>query len=246
MSPRRRPSLVEQVRESLLGDLTSGKLEPGAKLANENDLAERFQVSRSTIREAVGSLMDAGYLVRRHGSGTYVTSTPRTRHPLETTVSYTAMIRASGHKPAERVVSQAVRTPGDDERAVLGLADSESVIDVERVRLAGRRPVIYSRDCIPVTLLGDYSDEALDSSLYVILARAGHPVASATAQLIPTLANAKLARLLTVKRGTPLLHIDQVDFDERGRAVMLSHEWHVADAFDLVINRRASATGDDS
>jgi DNA-binding GntR family transcriptional regulator len=156
------------------------------------------------------------------------------------------MIRASGHKPAERVVSQAVRTPGDDERAVLGLADSESVIDVERVRLAGRRPVIYSRDCIPVTLLGDYSDEALDSSLYVILARAGHPVASATAQLIPTLANAKLARLLTVKRGTPLLHIDQVDFDERGRAVMLSHEWHVADAFDLVINRRASATGDDS
>jgi GntR family transcriptional regulator len=246
MSPRKRPSLVEQVRESLLGDLTSGKLEPGAKLANENELAERFQVSRSTIREAVGSLMDAGYLVRRHGSGTYVTSTPRTRHPLETTVSYTAMIRASGHKPAEQVVSQAVRTPGDDERAVLGLADAESVIDVERVRFAGRRPVIYSRDCIPVTLLGDYSDEALDSSLYVILARAGHPVASATAQLIPTLANAKLARLLTVKRGTPLLHIDQIDFDERGRPVMLSHEWHVADAFDLVINRRASPSGDDT
>ena len=53
MSPSRRPSLVEQVRESLLGDLTSGKLEPGAKLANENELAERFAVSRSTIREAV-------------------------------------------------------------------------------------------------------------------------------------------------------------------------------------------------
>jgi GntR family transcriptional regulator len=246
MSPRRRPSLVEQVRESLLGDLTSGMLEPGAKLANENDLAERFDVSRSTIREAVGSLMDAGYLVRRHGSGTYVTSTPRTRHPLETTVSYTALIRASGHKPAERVVSQAVRTAHEDERAVLGLADSESVMDVERVRFAGRRPVIYSRDRIPASLLGDQSDEALDSSLYVILARAGHPVASATAQLIPTLANAKLARLLTVKRGTPLLHIDQVDFDERGRAVMLSHEWHVAGAFDLVINRRASTTVDDS
>ena len=123
MSPRKRPSLVEQVRESLLGDLTSGKLAPGAKLANENDLAERFGVSRSTIREAVGGLMDAGYLVRRHGSGTYVTSSPRTRHPLETTVSYTAMIRASGQTPAETVVSRAVRTPAEDERAVLGLTD---------------------------------------------------------------------------------------------------------------------------
>ena len=246
MSPSRRPSLVEQVRESLLGDLTSGKLEPGAKLANENELAERFAVSRSTIREAVRGLMDAGYLVRRHGSGTYVTSSPRTRHPLDTTVSYTAMIRASGHKPAETVVSKAVRAPAEDERTLLGLADGATVIDVERVRFADRRPVIYSRDRIPVALLGDHSDDALDSSLYAILARAGHTVASATAQLIPTLANAKLSRLLMVKRGTPLLHIDQVDYDERGRPVMLSQEWHVADAFDLVVNRRASPSNEDS
>ncbi len=246
MSPSKRPSLVEQVRQSLLGDLTSGKLEPGAKLANENELAERFAVSRSTIREAVGSLMDAGYLVRRHGSGTYVTASPRTRHPLETTVSYTAMIRASGHTPAETVVSKAVRAPAEDECDLLGLTDADPVIDVERVRFADRRPVIYSRDRIPATLLGEYSEEALDSSLYAILARAGHPVASATAQLIPTVANAKLSRLLMVKRGSPLLHIDQVDYDARGRPVMLSHEWHVADAFDLVVNRRASPSGEEA
>ena len=245
MSPRRRPSLVEQVRESLLGDLTSGKLAPGAKLANENELAERFGVSRSTIREAVGGLMDAGYLARRHGSGTYVTSSPRTRHPLETTVSYTAMIRASGHNPAETVVGQAVRAPTAEERELLALGDGDSVIDVERVRFAGPRPVIYSRDRIPVALLGEYSKQVLDSSLYAILARAGHPVANATAQLTPTLAGAKVARLLMIKRGTPLLHIDQVDYDERGRPVMLSHEWHVADAFDLVVNRRASPATED-
>src|SRR6185437_17159754 len=107
-SSRRRPSLVEQVRDSLLEDLVSGRLAPGDKLDNENELAERFGVSRATGRDSVRALMDAGYLTRRHGSGTYVTYSPRTRHPLETTVSYTAMIRASGHKPAERVVSQAV------------------------------------------------------------------------------------------------------------------------------------------
>jgi GntR family transcriptional regulator len=157
------------------------------------------------------------------------------------------MIRASGHNPAETIVSKAVRTAAEDERELLALAGpEEEVIDLERVRYADRRPVIYSRDRIPVALLGDHSDDALDSSLYAILARAGHPVASATAQLIPTLANAKLARLLMVKRGTPLLHIDQVDFDGRGRPVMLSHEWHVADAFDMVVNRRASPAGEDN
>ena len=246
MSPRKRPSLVEQVRESLLADVTSGRLEPGAKLANENELADRFTVSRSTIREAVGGLMDAGYLVRRHGSGTYVTSSPRTRHPLETTVSYTAMIRASGRTPTETIVSKVVRALAEDDRELLGLPDSEAVIDVERVRFADRRPVIYSRDQIPVALLGAYAEDTLDSSLYAILARAGHPVASATARLIPTTATAKLSKLLMVKRGTPLLHIDQVDYDERGRPVMLSREWHVPDAFDLVVNRRASTSTEDT
>src|SRR5438445_10801599 len=68
MNQRKRPSLVEQVRERLLAELTTAKLEPGAKLANETELAERFEVSRATIREAVRGLMDAGYVTRRHGS----------------------------------------------------------------------------------------------------------------------------------------------------------------------------------
>jgi GntR family transcriptional regulator len=245
MSMRKRPSLVAQVREALLADVTTGKLEPGTKLANENELADRFNVSRSTIREAVGGLMDAGYLARRHGSGTYVTSSPRTRHPLEMTVSYTAMIRASGCTPTETILSKLLRPPAAAERDLLGLPDSEPLIAVERVRFADQRPVIYSRDQIPLALLGAYSDDTLDSSLYATLARAGHPVASATARLAPTTATAKLAKLLVVRRGTPLLHIDQVDYDARGRPVMLSQEWHVPDAFDVVVNRRASPSSED-
>ena len=115
MKPRKRPSLVDQVRERLLAELAAGKLPPGTKLPNETELAERFSVSRSTIREAVGSLMDAGYLARRHGSGTFVTAPPRTRHPLETTVSYTGMIRASGHKPGESILSQETRSPSAED-----------------------------------------------------------------------------------------------------------------------------------
>lgn len=244
MNARRRPSLVEQVRENLLAELSSGRLPPGAKLPNETELAERFTVSRSTIREAVGSLMDAGYLSRRHGSGTFVTALPRTLHPLETTVSYTGMIRASGHKPSETVVSKEVRGPNQAEREVLGLMADDSLIEVERVRLADRRPVIYSRDRIPVALLDEAPEHTLDSSLYELLAAAGHPVASASAQITPAVADARLARLLEVKRGTPLLRIDQVDYDERGRTVMLSAEWHVADVFDLIVNRRASPSSD--
>jgi GntR family transcriptional regulator len=192
------------------------------------------------VREAVLGLLEAGYLARRHGSGTFVTYAPRTRHALDSTVSYTAMIREAGHEPSEIVVSKTTRAPTDRERKLLDLGKGDELIEVERVRLADGRPVIYSRDRIPRSLLSEMPEDALDSSLYVILEWAGHRVTRASAQLMPVLADAKLARLLELKRGTPLLHIDQVDYDERGRAVMLSYEWHVADAFELIVNRRSS------
>ena len=242
----RRVSLVDQVRQGLLEELLAGTLEPGEKLPNEDKLAERFAVSRATVREAVLGLLEAGYLIRRHGSGTYVTSAPRSRHALDATVSYTAMIRDAGHEPGETVIRKGVRAATELEHTLLGLDDAEAVMELERVRLADRRPVIYSRDRIRASLLQGVADEALDSSLYEILNEAGHAVVRARAELIPTLADAKLSRLLEVTRGAPLLHIDQVDYDARGRAVMLSHEWHVADAFELVVNRRISSAAGDS
>jgi GntR family transcriptional regulator len=243
-----RPSLVDQVRARLLEDLTAGELAPGTKLPNETELAERFSVSRSTIREAVGSLMDGGYVARRHGSGTFVTAQLPARHPLERTVSYTGMIRAAGHEPSEKILSKDERAATEAERSLLDLSAGDTVIEVERVRLADRRPVIYSKDRLPLALLERADLQTvvgIDSSLYTLLADAGHPVISAAARLIPTVATARLARLLEIKRGAPLLHIDQVDYDERGRGVMLSAEWHVADVFELVVNRRASGAGEE-
>ena len=246
MTTVRRPSLVEQVRQGLLEDLMTGKLSTGDKLPNEDRIAERFAVSRATVREAVLGLLEAGYLTRRHGSGTYVTKAPRSRHALDTTVSYTAMIRDAGHTPGETVLAKAVRAPTEHECEMLGLTGDDRVHEVERVRLADDRPVIYSRDRIPAALLGGIAEDALDSSLYVILEAAGHPVFRASAELLPTLADERLSELLEVECGTPLLHIDQVDYDARGRAVMLSLEWHVADAFELIVNRRASPGSADS
>lgn len=53
------------------------------------------------------------------------------------------------------------------------------------MRVADRRSVIYSRDRIPERLLSRRGDHALDNSLYLMLDRAGHAVARATAQLSP-------------------------------------------------------------
>lgn len=70
----RRSSLVELAVSQLREQVLSGQWPVGARLPAETELAQRLEVGRSTIREAVRALVQAGLLETRQGSGTYVRS----------------------------------------------------------------------------------------------------------------------------------------------------------------------------
>ncbi len=64
--------LREQTEDALMEYICGDDMKIGSKLPNEFDLAEKFGVGRSTIRETVKSLVTKGLLEVRRGSGTYV------------------------------------------------------------------------------------------------------------------------------------------------------------------------------
>lgn len=67
--------LGSQVEDALFAYILNEPVEIGEKIPNEFELAERFGVGRSTVREAVKSLVSRGILEVRRGSGTFVVST---------------------------------------------------------------------------------------------------------------------------------------------------------------------------
>lgn len=67
--------LAPQVEEELMNYILHEPVNIGEKIPNEYELASRFGVGRSTIREVVKSLATKGILEVRRGSGTYVVST---------------------------------------------------------------------------------------------------------------------------------------------------------------------------
>lgn len=71
-SPARGPKVTDTIIEALRQDIVTGRLERGARLPNERDLAAHFGVSQPTIREAVRALDAMGLVDVRHGSGAYV------------------------------------------------------------------------------------------------------------------------------------------------------------------------------
>src|SRR6187401_1171574 len=101
-SRRARTSLAEVVRAELRRTIVDGEFAVGEKLPNEERLCDRFGVSRVTIREAVRGLIEDGYVVRRHGSGTYVTRRPLIRNSLDVNYSYTDHFQASGLRPGRK------------------------------------------------------------------------------------------------------------------------------------------------
>jgi GntR family transcriptional regulator len=236
--PGRRP-LADRLRDVLLEEITSSQLPPGTKLPTEGQLVERFGVSRATVRDAVGALVEAGYVVRRRGSGSYVTERRRMPHGLDSTLSYLAMIESAGANAGMRVLDavfeQSSKTDGP-----LQLSRGEKVLAVERVRTADEQPVIYSRDRIPARLLrADLDLGSLDPSLFALLSSSGHAADHATATLHAVASTSSTAKVLGVRRGKPLLYIEEIDYDRDGTPVMLSREWHVSEAFDMRLNRQA-------
>jgi GntR family transcriptional regulator len=236
-----RTSLADRLRDELLADITSWQLPPGSKLPSEGELAKRFDVSRATVRDAVRALVEAGYVVRRRGSGSYVSERRRMPHGLDSTLSYRAMIESAGARSGMHLLRAVFEQCAPDD-GPLDLGPGDTVLAVERVRTADDRPVIYSRDRIPARLLrADLDLDRLDPSLFALLSSSGHAADHATATLRAVAATRHTAHVLGIRKGKPLLYIEEIDYDREGTAVMLSREWHVSEAFDIRINRTAQS-----
>jgi DNA-binding GntR family transcriptional regulator len=236
---RTRPLLPDVVRSELRRAIIEGEFPPGSKLPNEETLCTRFSVSRITLREAVRGLIEDGYVVRRQGAGTFVTSGPALRNSLDTNFSYTEYLESTGIRASKKVLD-AKRVAADAEVAVdLDLPHRAEVVVVRRVRIAGDRPAVYSIDSLPADIVDARLDlKAFSGSLYRLLASRGHGVDHARAVVTPTLATPEQVEILKVAPGTPLQHLKQVDFDVAGRPVMRSLEWHVPSVIELRVYRR--------
>ncbi|MDQ3128158.1 MAG: GntR family transcriptional regulator [Chloroflexota bacterium] len=234
-----RPLLADVVRRELKRLILGGEFALGSKLPNEDRLCERFGVSRVTIREAVRGLIEDGLVVRRHGSGTYVTRRPLIRNSLDVNFSYTDHFQESGFRPGRRLLGVKRIQADADLAEALGIAAGAALLEVRRIRTADGRPAIYSVDRLPDGLIDPTVERAaFGGSLYRLLTAAGHPIAHAEAVLIPAVADKELAHLLDVSLGTPIQHLRQTDYDDAGRPVMVSDEWHVTSVIELRVYRR--------
>src|SRR6202161_3285272 len=112
-------SLYRKVAEDIKAAIAAGAYPPGALLPAEAELAERYAVSRGTVRQAFAALRADGVIASRRGAPRVVIGGPRVQSFGEL-LSFSRWARAMGEVPAGQVVRMERRTaqpPGAQERA---------------------------------------------------------------------------------------------------------------------------------
>lgn len=238
----RRPSLSNTVKDLILDELIlNGAVGPGELMPTEAELCARYAVSRITVRSALRSLSDAGYIDVRQGRGSTVLPRATTLATgLDRLSSLEALAETRGGALSSDQVEIVEVSLDAEDAGKLGLEAGAVALAVRRVKLLGGVPIAWIADYIPegVIPFDQIRDEFTGSVLDVLMDHAELQVEYADATLDAVAADRKLARLLGVKAGAPLLSLEEVTLTRSGRPIDLSKCWMIPQHFSCTVRRR--------
>ncbi|MFI9758160.1 GntR family transcriptional regulator [Streptomyces sp. NPDC051963] len=136
----------QQITEVLAREIRSGRLPTGEQLPGEHALAQRFGVSRTTVRAALAELNETGLITTRTGKGSYVLFDGR---PLDNRLGWARALALQGIDT--RVRTLAVREVTDDQLADQLALDETAFVTVERTRelVENGSVITYERSFLP-------------------------------------------------------------------------------------------------
>jgi GntR family transcriptional regulator len=137
--------LYLQIRRILLKAIRQQELTAGQKLPSAAVLSESMAVSRMTVRQALQTLINEGWLYTVPGKGTFVANSPHIEQNLQTLMGWTEEILAQGMRPSTRLISVDVLPADRLVARVLGISVGARLFQVVRLRLADDFPLSVER-----------------------------------------------------------------------------------------------------
>ena len=235
------PTQSKTIRAQLLSAMKDGEFASCQRLPRESVLAESLGISRTQLRDILASLEREGFITRRHGVGTIINRhvlSVQTRMDIE--LEFLDMIRQSGHEAAVASVRVSDGTANAKIASQLQIPEGTPIIRVSRLCTADGKPAIYCEDVIEKSLAqGSYTINDLKLPIFHFLQQfcGVYPYLDLT-DLRPTVADAALAEIFQVPMGTPLLNMDEVDFDIDGKPVFCSNEYFADGIFRHTVMRK--------
>jgi GntR family transcriptional regulator len=208
-------SLHRQLFVILRDQIIRGVYPPGAMIPNEEGLCTQFEVSRITVRRAVADLESIGLLQKRHGRGTFVSSSLPPSRPSATLGFIDALRKTATETEVEVVKVERAEPPADIARQ-LDLVPPAKAIHAVRLRSYKSTPVMVTEAWIPLELGRTITAKELKKkALYEILIEQGVRFGRVVQEITAVAANPFYAKVLQTELSAPLLKLTRLLYDTK-------------------------------
>ncbi|HTJ94088.1 MAG TPA: GntR family transcriptional regulator [Pararobbsia sp.] len=235
--------LYTQIKDRLRGSILDGSYPTHSQLPSESELGAMFDVSRITVRQALGDLQKEGLIFRIHGKGTFVAK-PKAFQNVTSLQGFAEAMTSMGHEIVNRVTDKAVVEADSQVARQLALEPGSRVVRIERIRLLNREPVSLETTWLPLEpgrrVLG--ADLATRDIFLILENDCGITLEHADVRIDAMLADPPLSISLNVAVGSPVLRIERLSHTSEGRPIDYETLCFRGDAFQYRLRAERKRT----
>jgi GntR family transcriptional regulator len=222
--------LYLQLQNLLRNKIEAGEWRMGTKIPSEGELSAEYKVSRITVRSALRTLVEEGFLETKQGKGTFIINGPQ-----KITISYSApafseFCLLNGQAPKRIQLIKRLEKANDLDIALLGAQPGENIFYLSRILIAGETTVglVENRLREFCTFLMDEDTEATNL-IKIVQKKIDKIIISVNRsfEIIP--ANKEVAAHLAISVASPLLVIRDIWTDKKNNTIGLVKEQFIGD-----------------
>jgi len=206
--------LHAQIKEILVKEILNGYY--SEKISSEMDLIKRFDVSRSTVRQAIKGLVDEGYLERVHGKGTFLALRP-VEEWLGQFSTYKEIVEKMGMRPTVKLVSKGRSCTPKRIAEVLG---EKEFYAIKRIKYANEIPIALEKVYYPLKIGVELAKHDLNNAAtYSLLTSMGINLWEAEQIITSAIPSKEVRLVLGIDTSVSVLLIQRINYDQEENIV---------------------------
>jgi GntR family transcriptional regulator len=230
--------LYYQLEEYIKALIEKGELRKGEALPAEREYAEKYQISRMTVRQAFTHLVNEGYLHRLQGKGTFVAER-KIEQILKRLSSFTEDMEARGLTPGSKLIHFDIIPATSQIANQLSIQVDIPVYEIKRIRLADGIPMALETNYISANLIQGLTEAIVNQSLYAHIEGQLNLRIDTAQQVIESAIASKIeAEYLNINTGAPVMLIQQSTYLQDGTPVEFVNSVFRADRYKFIIQMK--------